>query len=151
VKNLKEDEFFLKIAQALSGCQLIEQKLKLYITEALELASKCIDGRMPFKIKGDDYVDSSLKRLIDTFKKFTENDQLVKDLYKFKNERDFLSHKGITYCLDYEGELSSIAAAELNEKIEGIQSEASRLLIDIHEEANKFRAHLYFWGVDKHS
>jgi len=148
---LEEDEFYLKIAQAFSGCQLIEEKLKLYITEALELASKCIDGRMPFKMKGEDYADSSLERLIHTFKKLTENKQLVRELNNFKNERNFLSHKGITHCLDYEGELSVSIATEINERIENIKSESFRLLIAIHEEANKFRGHLYFWDVDERS
>ncbi len=148
---MKEDEFYLKIAQALSGCQLIEEKLKLYIAEALELASKCINERMPFKMKGEDYADSSLERLIHTFKKLTENEQLVRELNNFKNERNFLSHKGITHCLDYEGELSASAAAEINERIENIKSESSRLLIAIHKEANKFRCHLYFWDVGERS
>ena len=148
---MEEDEFYLKIAQALSGCQLVEEKLKLYITEALELASKCIDGRMPFKMKGEDYADSSLERLIHTFKKLTENEQLVRELNNFKNERNFLSHKGITHCLDYEGELSVSVVTEINERIENIKSESSRLLIAIHEEANKFRGHLYFWDVGERS
>jgi hypothetical protein len=33
-----KDDFYLKVAYALSGCQLVEQELKLYITQALELA-----------------------------------------------------------------------------------------------------------------
>ena len=37
-----EDDFFREVAHALSGCQLVEQKLKLYITKALVLAKKCI-------------------------------------------------------------------------------------------------------------
>ena len=47
---MDEDDFYLKVAHALSGCQLVEQQLKLYITEALELAKKCIGKKMPFKI-----------------------------------------------------------------------------------------------------
>jgi hypothetical protein len=148
---MEEDEFYLKIAKALSGCQLIEQKLKLYITEALELVSKCVDGRVPFYMKGDDYSDSSLERLIQTFKKLSDNKKLVKELNLFKNERNFLSHKGITYCLDYEGELHSGATAEIDERINNIQSEASRLQIEIHEELNKFRSRLLFWGINENS
>ncbi len=141
---MKEDDFYLKVAYALSGCQLVEQELKLYITEALELATKCIDSKIPFKMRGEDYADSSLERLIHAFKKLTENEELIRELNNFKNERNFLSHKGITHCLDYEGELFYSSAVELQDRLEAMQSEAARLRIAIHEEANKFRGHLWF-------
>ena len=138
------NDFYLKVAYALSGCQLIEQELKLYITEALELARKCIGKRLPFKLNGDDYADSSLERLIEAFRKLTDNDQLVKDLRKFKEERNFLSHKGIANCLDHEGELLETTALEFQARLDAIQVEAIRLRTELHEEANKFRGMLYF-------
>ncbi|MDP1654805.1 MAG: hypothetical protein Q8K91_09515 [Hylemonella sp.] len=100
------DDFYLKVAFALSGCQLVEQQLKLYISEAFQLAKKCIGKRIPFMMSGDDYEDASLERLIDVFRKLTNNQTLVSDLSRFKKERNFLSHKGIAHCLDPEGELA---------------------------------------------
>jgi hypothetical protein len=141
---LNESEFYLNVAYALSGCQLVEQELKLYISEALELVRKCIGKRMVFKMSGDDFADSSLERLINTFNKLTSNQSLVKELRTFKDERNFLSHKGITCCLDYEGELFYSTAEELQPRLDAIQAEAKRLRTSIHEEANKFRAHLFF-------
>ena len=44
-----EDDFYLKVAHALSGCQLVEEHLKLYITEALELVKKCVGDKIAFK------------------------------------------------------------------------------------------------------
>ena len=144
---MDEDDFYLKVAHALSVCQLIEQQLKLYITEALELAQKCIGEKMPFKISGEDYSDSSLERLIEMFGKLTDNESLVADLRKFKNERNFLSHKGITHCLDYEGGLFDPNALEFMNRLTAIQDEAQRLYVAIHEEANKFRGYLWFDDV----
>jgi hypothetical protein len=141
---MDEDDFYLKVAHALSGCQLVEQQLKLYITEALELAKKCIGDKMPFQITGEDYADSSLERLIEIFRKLTDNESLVADLRKFKNERNFLSHKGISHCLDYEGELFDPTTLEFKNRLDAIQDEAQRLYAAIHEEANKFRGHLWF-------
>lgn len=141
---MEADDFYLKVAYALSGCQLVEQELKLYITEALQLAKKCIGKRMPFKLSGDDYADSSLERLIDVFRKLSDNQTLVGELRRFKDERNFLSHKGITHCLDYEGELFHSTAVEFQDRLDAIQSEAQRLRSAIHEEANKFRGHLWF-------
>lgn len=89
---MNEDDFYLKVAYALSGCQLIEQEIKLYITEALALVKKSIGQKLPFKICGEDYADSSLERLIDVFRKLIENETLVRELRRFKDERNFLSH-----------------------------------------------------------
>lgn len=139
-----EDDFYLKVAHALSGCQLVEEELKLYITEALILAKICIGNKMPFKMIGEDYADSSLERLIDTFKKLSNNNTLVAELREFKKERNFLSHKGITHCLAPDGELDYDAMAEFQNRLAAIAPEAQRLLLAVHEEANKFRGHLYF-------
>lgn len=141
---MKEDDFYLKVAHALSGCQLVEQQLKLYIAQGLELAKKCIGKTMPFRMTGEDYADSSLERLIGIFRKLCDNEALVADLGQFKDERNFLSHKGITHCLDLEGELFHSTAIEFQDRLAAIQTEAQRLYISIDEEANKFRVHLWF-------
>lgn len=141
---MPDDNFYLKVAYALSGCQLVEQELKLYVTESLELVQKCVGTKIPFKMSGEDYEDSSLERLIEVFRKLSDNKPLVEELQKFKKERNFLSHKGITHCLDYEGELFLSIAEEFEERLASIQREALRLRGAIHEEANKFRGHLWF-------
>lgn len=141
---MDDDEFYLNVAYALSACQIIEQELKLYITEALEFARRCIGSRLAFKLSGEDYADASLERLIEAFKKLSDNDELIKNLRKFKNERNFLSHQGITHCLDYEGELFQSTAVEFHRRLDAIQAEAVRLRSQLHEELNKFRGMLYF-------
>ncbi|MBK8569644.1 MAG: hypothetical protein IPN81_06440 [Nitrosomonadales bacterium] len=99
---------------------------------------------MPFKMTGEDYADASLEQLIKIFRKLSDNEPLVAKLSQFKNERNFLSHKGITHCLDYEGDLSHSTAVEFQSRLAAIEVEAQRLYIAIHEEANKFRGHLWF-------
>ena len=137
-------DFHLRVAYALAGCQLVEQELKLYISEALQLVQKCVVGKLPFSIAGDDFEDTPLGRLIGTFKKLCDNPSLVVDLRKFQAERNFLSHKGITHCLDPEGELDNGALAQFEVRLSQVQPEAQRLRLAIHEEANKFRGYLWF-------
>ena len=146
---MDKDEFFLKVAHALSGCQLVEQQLKLYITEALALVEKCVEGKMSFRISGEDYEDSSLERLIGTFRKLSDNEQLITDLNKFKDERNFLTHKGITHCLDWDEEMFDSAVTNFESRLADIQKEAKRLREAIHLESHKFIGHLYFENVEK--
>ena len=140
---MDEDEFYLKVAHALSGCQLVEQALKLYLTQALQLVTKCVGKRIPFKFKGEDFANSSLERLIYNFKKLSDNEKLVKELNKFKDDRNFLSHQGITHCLDWAGDFSFTTVTDFQESLDKIKTEADRLRISLHKEANKFRGHLY--------
>jgi hypothetical protein len=51
---LRDRDFYLEVAYALTSCQLIEQELKLYISEAFQLAAKCVGHRMVFKFSGDE-------------------------------------------------------------------------------------------------
>ena len=141
---MDEDKFYLKIAYALSGCQLVEQQLKLYITSAFDLVRKCVGSRMTFKIRGEDHDNASLERLTETFRKLTTNEELVRDLRKFKDERNFLSHKGIAHCLDYEEQLFYSTAEEFERRLEAIKTEAERLRLELHKEAGNFLGHLYF-------
>jgi hypothetical protein len=138
------EDFYLQVAYALSGCQLVEQELKLYISEALEFVGKCVGRRLPFKMTGQDYEDTSLDRLIEVFRKLNDNDQLASELRKFKAERNFLSHKGISHCLDPMGELGNMEAAEFLPRLRAVQAEAERLRRAIHEEGGTFKGHLYF-------
>lgn len=131
------DHFLLRVAKALSGCQAVELLLKVYITEALNLARRCIAGRMTFKFSGDEYNDASLERLIQGFRKLTTNDELMKRLNAFKDERNFLSHKCITSCLDHEGELFLSSATEIQPRLAAIEKEAAELQSAIFYELQK--------------
>jgi len=146
--EMERDDFYLKVAHSLAGCQLVEQELKLYITEAFLLAKKCIGNQMPFKLSGDDYTNSSLEGLIKMFRKLSSNDELATALVAFKKERNFLSHNAIANCVDPDGQLSGIDDSELLAKLKNIETEAERLTSALNEEANKFRGNLYFDDLD---
>lgn len=148
--QMKENNnFYLQVAFSLSGCQLVEQELKLYISEALAYVSKCVNKKLPFKMSGQDYEDASLERLIDVFRKLSDNEVLVTELRRFKSERNFLSHKGITHCLDPIGEPGSLSLVEVIPRLQAIQVEAKRLCQAIHEEGGSFKGHLYFGDFPK--
>jgi len=131
------DDFYLNVAHALSGCQLVEQQLKIYIREALEFAKTCIDGKMAFNMTGDDFAAAPLERLIHAFENFCDNKVLIGELRKFKDQRNYLAHSGIADCLDYEGELSYSEAAEFRNTLGVIRADAYKLRTAIQEEANK--------------
>lgn len=141
---MEQDEFFLKVSKALSGCQMVEFELKLYLSNAAELIKKRLGNRMAFNMSGKDFENSSLERLIGAFKTYSDNLVLVKRLGKFKDERNFLSHKAISGCMDRHNGYSSWNASSLDERLLKIENEASLLVNCIHEESTKFMGFLYF-------
>ena len=119
-----EEDFFLRVAEALSGCQLVEQELKLYIAEAFDLVRKCVAGQLPFMLTGADYQESSLEKLIGVFRKLSNNKLLIARLNKFREERNFLSYKAITHCMDPGQRLSYPAVINLHPRLIAITNEA---------------------------
>lgn len=98
----------------MSGCQAVEQGLKLYLTEAFEAVRLRVAPLMPFKMSGRDYENVPLERLIEVFAKFTNDDELVRDLRRFKDERNHLSHRAIAECLDPIGQVDFRALEDLS-------------------------------------
>ena len=140
---MQGNDFYLKVAHALSACQLVELELKLYIAEALRIAKDSVGTKFPFKLSGEDYEDSSLEKLIGVFKKRSDNAALVARLNKFKTERNFLSHKGITSCLDYEGELFYSRAEDYYQRLGKIQDESAELCKLVHSEYQGLLIYLF--------
>ena len=141
------EEFYLDVARSLGGCQLVEQTLKLYISEAFELAKECIGKKLPFRMSGDDCADYSLERLIATFQKLTDNDSLVTQLRRFKDERNFLAHNAIVRYQNPNGELE-FEATDAQRRLVLIQQLADDVVGSIHVELNRVRVHLDFENLD---
>lgn len=146
--SIPESKLFTEVAQGLAGCQRVEQQLKLYIHEAFSFARVCINGRMPFKFRGEDVTDYSLERLIQTFKKLSDDEQLVKDLNHFKDERNFLSHQAITHCYDYGGNYSQTTALEIRPQILAVDRDSQYLVERIWALQSKLLVERHFENLD---
>ncbi|ALQ10370.1 hypothetical protein D172_020090 (plasmid) [Pseudoalteromonas sp. Bsw20308] len=141
---MEQDEFFLKVSTALSGCQMVEFELKLYLTNAVALIKKRLGERIFFGMSGSDFDNSSLEGLIKHFKKFSDNRELISRLNSFKNERNFLSHKAIAICMHQHEGYQQWQAASLDDRLNKINIEALSLFNDIHNESAKFLGYLWF-------
>ena len=146
---ISQDAFFADVANGLAGCQKVEQYLKLYIHEAFDFARVCIDGRMPFYFCGDNVKDASLERLIEIFKKLTDDNQLVKDLYSFKDERNYLSHCAITNCHDGGGDYCEHLAGKARSRILAVESTARQLADRLWQQRSKILVSRYFEDLTK--
>jgi hypothetical protein len=143
-----ENELFHKVAAAMAGCQRVEQYLKLYINEAYDFAKECIDGRMPFHFSGKIVENHALERLIEVFKMMTDDPELVRELRRFKDERNFLSHTAITHCYDYGGEFSDCTAKDLEPRLIEIEKNAELLVDQIHQHHGRLLVERHFENLE---
>lgn len=145
----RKDAYLRRTAHVLGACQFVEFQLKSYIAEALELARKCVDERVPFKLEGRDYENESLGKLITLFKKLSDCPALIERLEKFSRERNFVAHRAIQACIDPDGELDYVASRKHIGRLAKIEKEANQLKGAIYEEALKIRANLDFFDLDR--
>jgi hypothetical protein len=145
--NQATHQFLVRVAQTLGACQSVELHLKVYISSALELAKKCIGSRMVFNMSGDDFKEAPLERLIQTFRKLSDNPALAQRLNVFKDERNFVAHRVVVSAERFEGGFEAAEMSAMEARLMQIEQEAKRLEADILDESHKFLGHLYF-GFD---
>ncbi len=86
-------EYIFEAGGALAFFQLIEHFLKLFIDYSFKLAAIHLTGKMPFRFTGDDFKNAPLERLLASFRKLSDNDELIAVLEKLKEKRNFFAHK----------------------------------------------------------
>src|ERR1035438_1909102 len=94
-RDAERRAYYERVGSSLAICQQVEEELKQYIAMALKLAAKLIGNEMVFRFSGEDYQDRSLERLIDVFRKLSDNDSLRQLLDQFRHDRNFVSHQSI--------------------------------------------------------
>lgn len=78
---------------ALVGYQMVEQSLKSYIIFAHDCIREALDKKLPFRYTEDKVDSYSMERLITTFKKLNDNEDLLARLNKLPSDRNYVAHK----------------------------------------------------------
>ena len=130
-----EHEHYQKgIMLALSGYQLIEASLKLYLKNYYKIAKYLIADRLHFDFDGTDYDNAPLGQLVKAFSKTCADQDLAKDLKSEVSHRNHIAHKA-TLELFKKEPLSSNELNDLSAEIK-IRGEKITTLLSRLEEAN---------------
>ena len=122
-----KEEIYLRVADGLAGCQRVELELKNYLGGAVEYIRKCIDGNIIYRACEQDFENHSLERLITNFRIYSDDDELIRSLNKFKGLRNNLTHQALMKLKNPGGDFDSYEADALHEEVDVIEREASRL------------------------
>lgn len=115
---------------ALSGYQLIEASLKLYLRNYFKIVKYLISEKLYFGFDGKDYDNAPLGRLIDAFSKTCSDTELVSDLKQENTHRNHIAHKATLELYKKEplnsGEYETLSD-EIETRCKNIKSLLSRL------------------------
>ena len=129
------------VTLALSGYQLIEAALKLYLRNYFEVAKYLISEQIYFGFDGNDYNNAPLGKLINIFSKTCSDKALVSDLKSEVSHRNYIAHQAALE-LFRKDPLSDEEFNELSQKVENhsknITSLLSRLKVVNQQLKSKF-------------
>ena len=111
-----------RFSSAVMEFQFIEELLRMYISYCYYIIHLSLSKKIPFKYAYKDLQKDSLGKLLDKFKKFSNNNELIKKIDHIIKDRNYCAHKA--FILTYEQQKNfDFLAAEL-EKVERIITKA---------------------------
>ena len=113
-----ESIYRLDAVKTLSGFQMLEFSLKIYISVAYNLIAHKVSGIVPFKYKYKDIKNHPLEKLLNLFQKHNDNVDLQKRLNRLRQKRNDLAHTDLLIAHE---ELRDILGKDLTENHVSIQ------------------------------
>jgi len=122
------EQYQTEVRDALEKCQFVEETLRVYISLAIDIASKKLGNVFPIRFTESDLSKLSLGKLAAIFSRLTDNTSLKSSLHKITTERNYVVHRSLLFAI---GELHDpIKLSESAKKMESIKKRAK----DVHEE-----------------
>jgi hypothetical protein len=95
---------FLRYRDQLTGClmtyQFIEEGLRFCLIRYHATVKFRLDGFLPYELPLQSIEDAALGRLIDWYKVYAKNTELIRELRRIKSMRDHVAHQGLALTLE---------------------------------------------------
>jgi hypothetical protein len=101
--------------------QFIEEGLRSCLVRIHATTQFRLEGFFPYEVPLNAIDDAALGRLIDSFKTYTNNADLIKDLHAIKGARDRIAHRGLLLSLEQQ-----VDEAYLDEQIAELKEADAR-------------------------
>lgn len=93
--------YFDEITKCLMAFQHIEEAIKIFLTNIENLTADQLNRCIYYnpKSKLQSIQNASMGRLIEMFKNYTEDTELISDLREIKKRRDFVAHQSLDMAM----------------------------------------------------
>ncbi|WP_157579398.1 hypothetical protein [Pseudoalteromonas tunicata] len=133
MKTRDKEEIYEKgLTLALSGYQLIEASLKLYLRNYFNIARYLISDQLYFGFDGKDYDNAPLGKLVSVFAKTCPDNNLVSELKAEISHRNHIAHQAALNLYRKEP-LPKEQFSELSDEIENHSRNITSLLSRLNE------------------
>lgn len=96
------------LARCMITYQFIEEGLKFCLYRCHAIIQFRLWGLLPYEAPLTSVDDAALGRLVEQYKVFTKNEDLIKSLRSIKSHRDFCAHKGYLFASGEQGDTDFI-------------------------------------------
>jgi hypothetical protein len=96
-KTKKQKDLEITIQFTLARFQFVEELLKTYLAHCFMIIKKELKGKIHFGYSFEDLEDMPYSKCLTIFKKYNQNEELIKKLNKLTQDRNFCAHKGFLF------------------------------------------------------
>jgi hypothetical protein len=111
-----------RLLLCLGTYQFIEETLRFCLIRCHATTKFRLDGYLPYHFSLQGIEDAALGRLIEWYKSYTVNEELIRDLQRIKKTRDYLAHRGL--ALTVEESSNEVFMSDLLTKLKQAQTQA---------------------------
>ena len=134
-KKITVHDYFDSIPSILLDCQFIEECLKMYISTSYKIITRKLNESIPFKFSYADLKTDTLGTLTKKFRKFNNDQELLKKLGIARKYRNFLVHEA--YLLTYEELKNEKYLSKAVKRLLNMKAEVKTCLAEVMEKLNK--------------
>lgn len=124
VQSVTLREYFLEVQHASARFQYLEEVLKMYLSACFRIVGLSVKQRLVFEYTYEDVKSQSLGRLINLFRKYNRNEQVLKLLRDLPDERNHVAHQA--YLLTQQEMRDPKALAKEWDKVTRISNKAEK-------------------------
>ena len=133
-----KQDYFSELLEFIATAQWVEEMLKFYLYRCEAITSKLLKDTLPFQTNMESISNSALGRLIEKYRRFSDNTDLIERLRKFKPKRDRIVHAGFVKL--YRDKLDEQAISLELSELQEINTEADDLIQVLLEDAKKIES-----------
>lgn len=126
------DNYSRQVTLCMLTYQFIEFSLRFCLLRCHAIVKFRLDGHLPYEVPVQTIEDAALGRLIDWYKTYTTNQDLIKKLRNIKTERDHLAHQA--YVLTLEEQHDDNFLLEKSRGLEAVHQRAKACLEGLQAE-----------------
>jgi hypothetical protein len=128
-------EYLNEVSHAAARFQFLEETLRMHLASCFRIVELSVMDKLSFGFTYKDLERKSLGSLIELFKKFNSNSELLKLLQGLAKERNYVAHQA--YLMTQDEQRSSEVLVREKKKVADISEKAHKAVTSLSKESRR--------------